>query len=150
MGIAFVISGLRRKPAHLAGQIEAEETRQAERREGLTTLDAVIRLFEPQSNPELIAPVRPCTTVRNLFFRRGEQMRLCIQALREAAKPIPCRQVVDFCVAAKGPHDLDSIRCHEKFPKTKTRSNSEVATKPAGKRCCEKDSAWSACSNPFN
>ena len=106
MGTAFVISGLRRKRAHLAGEIEAEEKRQAERREALATLDAVIRMFEPMSNPELIAPIRPCT-VRNLFFRRGEQMRLVIQALREAPKPIPCRQVVDFCVAAKGLHDLE-------------------------------------------
>ena len=100
------MSGLRRKRAHLAGEIEAEEKRQVERREGLATLDAVIRMFEPQSNPEMIAPIRPCT-VRNLFFRRGEQMRLCIQALRKAARPITCRQVVDFCLVAKGLHDLE-------------------------------------------
>jgi hypothetical protein len=106
MGTAFVMSGLRHKRAHLAGEIEAEEKRQAERRYALATLDAVIRMFEPQSNPDLIAPIRPCT-IRNLFVRRGEQMRLVIQALREAAQPIPCRQVVNFCIAAKGLHDLE-------------------------------------------
>ena len=106
MGTTFVISGLRRKRAHLAGEIEAEERHQAERREALAALDAVLRMFEPQSNPDMIASIRPCTR-RNLFFRRGEQSRLCIAALRDASGPVSCRQVVDYCLAAKGLHDLE-------------------------------------------
>ncbi len=101
MGTAILLFGLKNKRARMAGEIEAEERRQAKRREALETLDAVIRMFEPQTNPELIAPIRPYS-VSNLYFRRGEQTRLCIAALREANGPMSCRQVVDFCLTAKG------------------------------------------------
>jgi hypothetical protein len=107
MGTAILLFGLKNKRARMAGEIEAEERRQAKRREALETLDAVIRMFEPQSNPELIAPIRPYS-VSNLYFKRGEQMRLCIAAMREANNPISCRQIVDFCLAAKALSGIDS------------------------------------------
>jgi hypothetical protein len=52
----FVISGLRRKRARMAGAIEAAERNLAERREELASLDAVIRLFSPQSEFFLAVP----------------------------------------------------------------------------------------------
>jgi len=39
---------------------------------------------------------------RCLYFRRGEQMRLCLAALREAGKPISCRAVAKHAMEAKG------------------------------------------------
>ena len=84
----FLILGLRRKRARLAPV-----------REALTQVDALIRLFEG-SNPELIPPIRP--TPRCLFFRHGEQQRLCVAALREAGRPLPTRKVTDYVMLAKG------------------------------------------------
>ena len=61
----FVISGLRDKRARLAGKIEAAQRELMKQHETLATLDAVIRMFKPDGNPELIrrsdlsAPV-PC------------------------------------------------------------------------------------------
>jgi hypothetical protein len=100
MGDTFAISALHRKRARLAGQIEAAERAIASQRETLATLDAVIRLFEP-SNPELIPAIRPYSK-RALFFRNGEQSRLCLSALRARGGPMSCRQVADFALAAKG------------------------------------------------
>jgi hypothetical protein len=37
-----------------------------------------------------------------LFFRHGEQMRLCLAALREAGGPISARQVAEYAMRAKG------------------------------------------------
>jgi hypothetical protein len=95
----FLILGLRRKRARLAGEIAAAEQRLAPVRESLAQVDALIRLFEG-SNPELIPAIRP--TPRCLFFRHGEQQRLCVDALREARGPINTRRVMEYAIAAKG------------------------------------------------
>jgi len=101
MGDQFAIFALRRKRARLAGEIDAAQRALAKQREKLATLDAVIRMFEPTSNPELIAPIRPARG-RCVFFRHGEQMRLAVSALRDAGKPVSCRYVAEFAMAAKG------------------------------------------------
>jgi len=106
MGNTYVISGLRDKRARLAGEIAAAEVKLAAKRETLANLDAVIRLFSPQTDPELIAAVRPCSK-HGLFFRRGEATRLCFNAMREAGKPVPTRQVTDQALAAKGFYDAE-------------------------------------------
>jgi hypothetical protein len=100
MGDTYAIMALHRKRAHLAGEIEAAERTIVGLRKTLATLDATIRLFEPTSNPELIPAIRP--TRRGLFFRHGEQMRLCVSALREAQGPLSARQVAVYAMQAKG------------------------------------------------
>ena len=96
----FVIMGLHRKRARLAGEIEAAEGSLAKQREALAQVDAVIRLFDARSNPELIPAIRP--TPRCLFFRHGEQMRLCVSALREAGRPLRAAAVARYAMLAKG------------------------------------------------
>jgi hypothetical protein len=96
----FLIIGLHRKRARIAGEIEALEQRAVPLREALAQVDAVIRLFQPQSNPELIPAIRPAP--RGLFFRHGEQVRLCLAALREARGPKKTRWVAEYVMAAKG------------------------------------------------
>lgn len=91
--------GLRRKRARLAGEIAAAEQRLAPTREALAQVDALIRLFEG-SNPELIPAIRP--TPRCLFFRHGEQQRLCLEALREARGPQTARWIGEYAMGAKG------------------------------------------------
>ena len=100
MGNTYAIMALRRKRAYLAGEIEAAERTTSKQRETLATLDATIRLFEPTSNPELIAAIRP--TSRGTLFRHGEQMRLCLDALREADGPISARAITLHAMEAKG------------------------------------------------
>ena len=96
----YAISGLRRKRARLAGEIAQAERQLADKYIALGNLDAVIRLFQPATNPELIPGIRP--TRRGLFFRHGEQIRLCVEALREAGRPMSARQVAEYALLAKG------------------------------------------------
>ena len=109
MGNMYVMLGLRDKRARIAGEIEKAERILARQRDDLARLDAVIRLFEPESNPELIPPIRPVSR-RSFFFRHGEQQRLCLDALREQAAPMRCRTVAERVMLAKGlPTDKEAI-----------------------------------------
>lgn len=96
----YAITALRRKRAHLAGQIAHAEKALAKLRRELNTIDATINLFEPATNPELIPAVRPY--VRGVYFRYGELTRLCYKALREGEGPITVRSIADYAIAAKG------------------------------------------------
>lgn len=88
------------KRAHIAGEIEQAERRVDPLRTALAHLDAVLRLSDATSNFELIPAIRP--TIRGTFFRHGEQMRLCLEALREAKGPMRTRSVTEYAMTAKG------------------------------------------------
>jgi hypothetical protein len=94
----FVISGLRKKRARIAGEIEAYERRIAPLRETLAQLDAALLIFQPGADPELIRSIMPMR--RCLQFRHGEQRRLCLAALRKG--PATARQVCEHAMRAKG------------------------------------------------
>ena len=83
------------------GEIEKAERALAAQRGDLANVDAVIRLFEPRSNPELIPSIRPVSR-RNLFFRHGEQMRLACDVLRATEKPMRCRAIAEGVMMRKG------------------------------------------------
>jgi hypothetical protein len=100
MGNTFAILALRRKRAHLAGDIARAEEALARLRDGLADLDAVILQFEPDATPEAIRPVRRIH--RCTIFRHGEMLRLARSALRNAAGPISARAVMEYALAAKG------------------------------------------------
>jgi hypothetical protein len=109
MGNTFVLSGLRDKRARLAGEIDQAQRAITQQREALATLDAVIRMFDATSNPELIPAIRPRSS-RCLYFRHGERAWLCINALREAGKPVSVRWVADYCMEAKGLNPDQRVR----------------------------------------
>jgi hypothetical protein len=96
----FVISGLRRKRARLAGEIEAAERRIAPIRETLAKIDAVLLIFQPGADPALIRSIMPM--LRCQHFRHGEQTRLCLSAFRQAKGPATTPQVADHAMKAKG------------------------------------------------
>lgn len=104
MADTYAIHALRRKRAHLAGEIEAAQRAIGKQRATLATLDAVIRMFEPASNPELIPSIRP-VSARDPLFHRGEVTRLVLSAMREAGKPVRARFITDYLLAAKGLSD---------------------------------------------
>ncbi len=102
---------LRRKRARLAGEIEKAERAIEPLRERLATIDAAIRIFEPDCNPEMIPSVRPL--LRGLFFGYRELSRLTLDALREAGKPIALAGIVEWVIATKGLDAVDArLRRH--------------------------------------
>jgi hypothetical protein len=88
---AFVVSGLVKRRAQLAGDIE--KAHEALRRMvlDLENLDATILQFEPDFKVEAIKPkaFRPPKDWSN----RGQMTRICLSILRQATEPLTCRDV---------------------------------------------------------
>jgi hypothetical protein len=88
---AFVVSGLVKRRAQLAGDIE--KAHEALRRMvlDLENLDATILQFEPDFKIEAIKPkaFRPPKDWSN----RGEMTRICLSILRLASEPLTSRDV---------------------------------------------------------
>ncbi len=93
VGNTFVLSGLHDKRARLAGEIIQAQEVSARRTEELLAIDAVLRLFSPDCDPDMIAPIR--TTSHGLYFQYKELGRLCLDALRRAGKSATLNQVVN-------------------------------------------------------
>ena len=99
MGNSYVISGLRDKRARIAGEIHQAEGALKQRRKQLATLDAVIRMFTPNCDPDMIPPIKPVS--RNLFFKYGQLPRMILSILREAEGPMALDRIVDTVIEAK-------------------------------------------------
>lgn len=110
MGQSFVISGLKDKRARIAGEIAAAQRALDQRREELAQLDAVIRMFTPGCNPDMIPPIRPGS--HGLFFSYGQLPRACLGILREAKEPVRFDVIVERVIQAKGFEPDGHVRKH--------------------------------------
>lgn len=110
MGEPHVISGLKAKRARIAGEIIQAQEVVARRTAELLALDAVIRMFSPDCDPEMIAPIRPAR--HGLFFRYREVSRLCLDILRHAEGPIMLERIVARIMDIKGLPDDRRLRKH--------------------------------------
>jgi hypothetical protein len=81
MADPHVISALREKRALVSGLIEKLERKLDQRRADLSHIDGVLRLFEPDRDPEAIKPKRTYVR-RTRYFARNELSRLVMDALR--------------------------------------------------------------------
>jgi len=81
MADPHVISALREKRAIVAGLIEKLERKLEQHRADLTHIDGVLRLFQPDRDPDEIKPKR--TYRRTRYFARNELARLCMGVLRD-------------------------------------------------------------------
>ena len=95
----YVLSGLVKRRAELAGEADALRARLADITADLGHLDAVIRLFDPDHD---IAAIRPKTPRGPDTAGRGERGRLVLDVLREAGEPIPAVDVVRRMLAKQG------------------------------------------------
>src|SRR4029077_10971234 len=83
-----VISALREKRAIVAGLIEKLERKLEQHRADLTHIDGVLRLFQPDRDPDEIKPKRTYAR-RTRYFAKGELSRLVLEVLRDAhGKPL--------------------------------------------------------------
>jgi hypothetical protein len=65
-----------------------------------SALDAVVRMFTPDCDPDMIPPIRPRS--HGLFFGYRELPRLCLSMLREAKGPMWFDHIVDRVILTKG------------------------------------------------
>ena len=100
MADTFAISALRRKRARIAGEIIQAQEIVARGTAELLALDAVILMFSPDCDPDMIAPIRSAR--HGLFFQYRELPRLCLALLRRAKGPMTLNSIVDQVMAVKG------------------------------------------------
>ena len=110
MAEPHVISGLKAKRARIAGEIIKAQEIVARRTKELLAIDAVLLLFSPDCDPDMIAPIRP--TSHGLFFQYRELGRLCLSARRKGGKPVTLEWIAAVVMAAKGLPDDKRLRKH--------------------------------------
>ena len=100
MSEQHVVSALRSKRAEISGYIHDLERRVRVWRARLAHVDAAIKIFSPETDPEAIPPRRVYR--RSGYFRHGEFARLCLGELRKANGPISAAAIVKGIATAKG------------------------------------------------
>jgi hypothetical protein len=87
----YVLHGLIKRRAELAGEIEATHERLRKMIEDLEKLDSVILQFDPQHDVEGIKPkaFRPPED----WAHRGEMTRTVLSILRQAVEPMTTRDI---------------------------------------------------------
>ena len=96
---SHVIGALREKRAELSGAVRQIEQQLAQHRTDLAHLDATMRLFDPDIQPDDIRPRRPHH--RNAWFRPGECLRLIYDELREALEPLSTRDLAERIISRR-------------------------------------------------
>jgi len=82
MAETHVVSALRAKRAEISGYIHDLEKKVKTWRARLAHIDATIKIFSPEIDPDAIPPKR--TYRRTRYFAKGELSRCCLDVLRDA------------------------------------------------------------------
>lgn len=98
MVTGHVLNGLLTKRAELAGKIDHLQSALRQSLIDLDSLDATIRMFDPEIDLEQVRP-KPFP-VRSPAFR-GEISRIVLSTLRKAGKPLPAHEVTLTVMAAR-------------------------------------------------
>src|ERR1700736_4331870 len=106
MADPHIISALREKRAIVSGLIEKLERKLEQHRADLTHIDGVLRLFQPDRDPDEIKPKR--TYRRTRYFARNELARLCMGVLRDAPGLITTDEIAAQVIVGKGFETADS------------------------------------------
>lgn len=94
-----VISGLIRKRAELAGQIEDAQTKLRQLVIDLDALDATLRLFQPDID---LAEIRPKPIPPRHHAFRGEISRVVLEYLRTSPEPVSTTAVLKRVMDERG------------------------------------------------
>lgn len=103
----FVILGLVKKRAMLAGDIENAQAALQQMIRDLENLDATIRLFDADYQVEAIKPksFRPPAD----WAQRGQMTRIILDVLRQAAEPLTTRDIA-FQLMAERALDTGDVK----------------------------------------
>ena len=107
MAESHVVSALVAKRSEVAGLIADLERKTAQHRADLVHVDAVLRLYAPNLEPDCI-PSRAVRR-RNGWFKSGELVRMVLDTLRVAPAPMPAREIA---AAVMVRHGLDPADRH--------------------------------------
>ncbi|MDP1751803.1 MAG: hypothetical protein Q8L22_20320 [Reyranella sp.] len=94
------LAGLKRKRAQIAGIIADHEKKARHWKAALTHVDATLRLFSSEIDPETIPAKRMYRASR--YFSGDELARFCLDQLRRASAPITAGAIYGAAVKAHG------------------------------------------------
>jgi hypothetical protein len=94
----LVLSGLVKRRAALAGELEAAQAKARQLHADIAALDAVIRQLDPAYPVDAIATKRP----RNPEGTTADMGRTVLDVLRRAGGPLTIAQVAERIVALRG------------------------------------------------
>ena len=101
MGETHVVTALKTKRAEISGHVHDLERKLVRHRASLAAIDATIRLYAPELNPDSIPPKR--TYRRTRYFAKGELSRRVVDVLRQASgKPMTTAAITSAVLADKG------------------------------------------------
>jgi len=100
MAETHVISALTAKRSELAGLVAHHRKEMIRFSEEVKTIDATIKLFEPDYRIQAIKTKRH--QKKNDFFKHGEAHRLILDILREAGKPLSTNNIAQAVMSDKG------------------------------------------------
>jgi hypothetical protein len=115
MSEPHVISALSNKRAELAGIVSQLERQLGQQQANLAHLDATMRLFDPDIQPNQIRPRQQ--RAHSVWFRPGECLRLIYDELRDAVQPMTTRQLAERITRVKA-MTMDDNRQRELVQKT--------------------------------
>jgi hypothetical protein len=96
-----VVTALRAKRAEISGHVHDLERKLARHRASLAAIDATVRLYAPELDPDSIPPERTCRRTR--YFAKGELSRRIPTVLRQAdGTPMTTAAITSAIVADKG------------------------------------------------
>jgi hypothetical protein len=104
--VAYLI----RLHADIGGRILENKKEALRLADDARSVEAVIRMFDPEFNARAIAARRRVTG--NPWFTRGTMFRSALEAMRAAQGPLTVRELVDAILAAKGITDA-TAKQHE-------------------------------------
>jgi hypothetical protein len=110
MAEPHIVSALVAKRSEVTGIIADLERQAAQQRADLVHVDAVLRLYAPELEPDGI-PSRPVRR-RNGWFKPGELVRMVLDILRVAPAPMPTREIAAAVMVLRGldPADMHTGR----------------------------------------
>lgn len=97
----FLLPGLVKRRAMLAGQLQAANAEAARLHTDLAAVDAVIRQLDPAYPVDAIAAKRPRDPT---YVGRGYMARAVLDVLRLAAEPLTTAAVTGRVATLRGPH----------------------------------------------
>lgn len=123
---SHVVSGLRRKRAQIAGFIADHERKARDWRVALVQLDATLKLFAPDLDPDLIPAKRRHR--KSQHYNGPDLARLCLDELRKAnGMPLTAIALADIAMVAGNVPDQHHVRYALRQRITKYLSDKEKA-----------------------
>jgi hypothetical protein len=108
---SYVFKALLRKYTHMSGELEACNDLVAKLREDLIHLEAVIRLFRPQTDVKGLPPVHRYGPQR--WLRRAHCAKTALEVLRDATEPMTAREIALEVMQRRGVTERDeyTLKC---------------------------------------